>query len=70
MNFNSMTFWVIVVLVVLYGIVCILETLSKDKNAQSGFSAEDDHDCCSDYEYNYKSGRESMKYMYEGNSLD
>lgn len=37
MNFNSMTFWVIVVLVVLYGIVCILETLSKDKNAQSGF---------------------------------
>ena len=70
MNFNSMTFWVIVVLVVLYGIVCILETLSKDKNAQSGFSAEDDHDCCSDYEYNYKSGRESIKYMYEGNSLD
>lgn len=70
MNFNSMTFWVTVVLVVLYGIVCILETLSKDKNAQSGFSAEDDHDCCSDYEYNYKSGRESMKYMYEGNSLE
>lgn len=70
MNFNSMTFWVIVVLVVLYGIVCILETLSKDKNAQSSVSSEDDHDCCSDDEYNYKSGRESMKYRYEGNSLD
>lgn len=70
MNFDSMTFWVLVILVLLWVVVYILEAVSKDENDQSGVSSKDHHDCCSDYEYNYKSGRESMKYRYDDNPLE
>jgi hypothetical protein len=70
MNFDGMTFWVVVVLVVLYGIVCILETLSKDENSQNGVSSEDNHNCCRGNDYNDKNSQESMKYRCEDNSLE
>ena len=70
MNFDSMTFCVLVILVVLWVVVYILEAVSKGENAQSSVSSKDDHGCCSDYEYNYKSGQESMKYRYDHNSIN
>lgn len=70
MNFDGMTFWVVVVLVVLWVGLYILEAVIKNENAQGGFSSEDNHDCRRSDEYNDKNRRESMKYMYEDDSLE
>lgn len=70
MNFDGMTFWVVVILVVLWVGLYILEAVIKNENAQGGFSSEDNHDCRRSDEYNDKNRRESMKYMYEDDSLE
>lgn len=70
MNFDGMTFWVVVVLVVLWVGLYILEAVIKNENAQGGFSSEDNHDCRRSDDYNDKNRRESMKYRYEDDSLE
>jgi len=70
MNFDGMTFWVVVILVVLWVGLYILEAVIKNENAQGGFSSEYNHDCRRSDEYNDKNRRESMKYMYEDDSLE
>lgn len=70
MNFDGMTFWVVVVLVVLWVGLYILEAVIKNENAQGGISSEDNHDCRRSDDYNDKNRRESMKYRYEDDSLE
>ena len=70
MNFDGMTFWVVVILVVLWVGLYILEAVIKNENAQGGISSEDNHDCRRSDDYNDKNRRESMKYRYEDDSLE